>query len=132
MRVFAVVLVVVFVIACVILYRLADKTGVDEVGWHRHVYVFSAFEAIAFTAVGWVFGREVHHSTAERAIADANDRKREAERLANDAKNGYALARAVKASAAALGVVEGITDASPETAAMPAQLLSLKKMADQF
>jgi hypothetical protein len=129
--VFAVALVVVFVIACVILYR-HDKTGVDEVGWHRHVYVFSAFEAIVFTAVGWVFGREVHHSTAERAIADANDRKREAERLANDAKNGYALAQAVKASAAALGVVEGITDASPETAAMPAQLLSLKKMADQF
>jgi hypothetical protein len=130
--VFAVVLVGLFVIACVILYHVADSTGVDEVRWHRHVYVFSAFEAIVFTAVGWVFGREVHHSTAERAIADANARKQDAEDAANEAKNGYALAQAIKASAAALGVVEGITDSSPETAAMPSQLLSLKKMADQF
>jgi hypothetical protein len=129
---FAVVLVIVFVIACVILYQLADNEGVNEVRWHRYVYVFSAFEAIVFTAVGWVFGREVHRSTAERAIADASDRKQEAKNTADEAKNGYALAQAIKGSVAALGEMQGITDSSPPTAALPSHLLSLKKMADKF
>lgn len=131
--VFAVGLVILFVIACVILYHLADKPGANEVHWHRYVFVFSAFEAIVFTAVGWVFGREVHLSAAQRALADADDRRREAQNASAEAKNGYALAQAIKGSVAALGGVEGMTDAlHTATTAMPSQLLSLKSMVDEL
>jgi hypothetical protein len=53
------------------------------------------------TGDGRVNGRgEVHRSTAEHAIADASDRKQEAKNTAGEAKNGYALAQAIKGSVA--------------------------------
>jgi hypothetical protein len=48
----------------------ADTTNQTE--WDRWVYVFGAAEAIAFTAVGWVFGKEVNRQRAESAEDRAN------------------------------------------------------------
>jgi hypothetical protein len=39
----------------------------DATEWERWVYVFGAVEAPAFTAIGWLFGREVNRQRAEAA-----------------------------------------------------------------
>jgi hypothetical protein len=133
---FAVVLVVVFVVAGIILWQFVDNDGIDEARWHRYVYVFSAYHALVFTAVGWIFGREVHRSTAERAITDAKEGRQEATAAKHEANqealNGRALAEAVKASVHALGGVQGFVDASSTDAkAAASQLNRLKRIADQ-
>ena len=76
--------------------------------WEQRVYVFGAVEAIVFTAVGWVFGREVHRQSAETAKEDAAEAKQDAKAkteevkgLAVEAEKGRALALAVKNTVAA-------------------------------
>lgn len=133
---FAVALVVVFVVAGFVVWQFVDDPHIDEAHWHRYVYVFSAFHAIVFTAVGWIFGREVHRSTAERAVIDAKEAKCEsasAKREAmTEALNGRALAEAVKASVHALGGASGVVDAaSTDVLAATAQLNRLKSIAEQ-
>ena len=68
--------------AVVVIYMLGVADG-DGQAWERRTYIFSAVEAIVFTAVGWIFGREVHRQTAEHARQDA-----EAARAEADAKEG--------------------------------------------
>jgi type VI protein secretion system component VasK len=132
----AVALLVLFALSCWLLFRLADDTGVDEKVWARYLYVFGALQAIVFTAVGWIFDREVHRSAAEAATKDAKRAKQEAKDAANEAKQeavrGHALAEAVKASVGALGGLDRIGAASSETTSMPSQLISLKQMADKL
>lgn len=48
---------------------------VGETMWQRQVYVFGAVEAVVFTAVGWVFGREVSRSAVQSAVDDAQRSK---------------------------------------------------------
>jgi hypothetical protein len=62
---FAIVVIVAFGIFAYYLVVHADTTNQTE--WERWVYVFGAIEAIAFAAVGWVFGREVNRERAEKA-----------------------------------------------------------------
>ena len=130
----------------------SDDSVKEEV-WNRRLIVFSAVEAIAFTAIGWVFGREVHRSEVntakqqgEAAKQDAAAAKQDADKARVDAgekavaaateqAKGEALALAVKTSAAsAPGVPEhmraelvGITGAS--LGAQESQLTSLQELA---
>ena len=126
-----------FALSCWVLYRLADDDGVTETLWGRYVYVFSALQAIVFTAVGWIFGREVHRSAAEAATKHANaarqDAKDAAEAAKQEAIRGHALAEAVKASVGAHGGVEAIGGGpTSETAPTSSQLISLKQIADKL
>jgi uncharacterized protein (DUF2342 family) len=66
----AVVLAIAFVAFAVFLVFNADTTNATE--WDRWVYVFGAAEAVAFTAVGWLFGREVSRKRADTAEARAD------------------------------------------------------------
>src|SRR5215212_6276137 len=61
----------------VIVLTISADTG-DETTWQRRVYLFGAVQAIVFTAVGWLFGREVHRSAAESAKDDADAAKQDA------------------------------------------------------
>jgi len=62
---FAVVVVLAFGLFATFLVINADTSNQTE--WERWVYVFGGVEAIAFAAVGWVFGREVNRERAESA-----------------------------------------------------------------
>ena len=75
------------------------------------MFVFSSVEAIVFTAVGWIFGLEVHRAQAESAQKDADDAKedaeeksqladRRAEEAAEERAKGMRLAGAVETFAA--------------------------------
>jgi hypothetical protein len=62
---FAIVVTAVFLAFGTFLVLNADTT--NESQWEHWVYVFGAAEAIAFTAIGWVFGKEVNRERAETA-----------------------------------------------------------------
>lgn len=63
---------------------LLRHVGDTEVGWSRRIYVFAAIEAIAFAAVGWLFGREVHRERADAAETRASEADKKAEQRAVD------------------------------------------------
>jgi hypothetical protein len=58
---------------CVI--YIFKRIGSDERDWNQMIYLFGAVEAIAFSACGFFFGREVHRDRADKAEqrADRNE-----------------------------------------------------------
>jgi hypothetical protein len=71
--------------------------GGDDTVWQRRVYVFGAVQAIVFTAIGWLFGREVGRSAAESAHSDAESARDEAKTARALAQQGVHEAAAFKA-----------------------------------
>jgi len=132
-------LIALFAASCWVLYQAANGAGMTETLWSRYVYIFGTLEAMVFTTVGWIFGREVHRTAVEGANQDAARARQEAERTRrqaaaaeDQAEKGRALAEAVKASVGALGGIEGIGGAHPQVDSTPSQLISLKQMADKL
>ena len=89
-----------------VIYMLVTSDG-DATTWERQVYVFGAVEAIVFTAVGWIFGREVHRAGAQDARQDAKEAKEDAaakgekvEELTEEVAKGRTLAAAIEATEA--------------------------------
>lgn len=50
---------------------------VDADVWQKRVYIYTGIQAIVFTAVGWLFGREVNLSAATAATAEAKEARSE-------------------------------------------------------
>jgi hypothetical protein len=62
---------VVYICFAIVTWNRADDADVaSESIWSRYVLVLQGVEAIAFTAIGWLFGREVHRGEAETAKKD--------------------------------------------------------------
>lgn len=78
------VLVVFMVIAVTLVINPGDA---NDGKWERRVYVFGSLEAIVFTAVGWIFGREVHRESAQQARDDAASAKDDAKTAQQEAKS---------------------------------------------
>ena len=80
----AVALLLAYGVTILVLFNLADDSGVDEPIWSRYIYLLGGLEAIVFTAVGWLFGREVNRKQAEqaeKATKEASDAKAKGEGL---------------------------------------------------
>ncbi|MDV3222682.1 hypothetical protein [Intrasporangium sp.] len=108
----------IYIVFAIIAFNRADDTGLDESAWLRTVFVIQGIEAIAFTAIGWLFGREVHRGEAKVAEKQAEEAKQDAkeaqaetgeareaaigavERAAAAEKDGQRLAEAIRARAA--------------------------------
>jgi hypothetical protein len=103
------------------------RIDLAEPAWTRMVYLHTGVESIAFAAVGWLFGKEVHRAqakTAEAHAADAENRAKDANRTATAAtaeaathrERGATLAAAIKASSGSQPVpddgTKGIAGAS--------------------
>ena len=100
------------IVACIIIvgyvvfliYMMRMVSVPEETVWMRTTYLLNGFEAIAFAAAGFLFGKEVHRQQAENAEkrADkAQDEASEAKDTASDAlTKGYRLTEAIKAQAA--------------------------------
>lgn len=95
---FAVVVGVAFAVFAIFLVTNADTENSSE--WERWVYVFGAVEAIAFAAVGWMFGKEVNRERAEAAEETANEAQ---ENEKKERAKGSTLAGMVAAGASAAG-----------------------------
>lgn len=61
----AIALVASFLVFVVMLNDVAETSN-SEV-WQRRVFLLTGLEAIVFTAVGWLFGREVNRQQVDRA-----------------------------------------------------------------
>ncbi len=117
---FAVALTALFVVLVVVML-IAAKGSTSQ--WQNMVYVFGSVEALVFTAIGWVFGREVQRGQVAAARADAATAKQ-------DAKDNAAKAEQAQAEAAqhqsevnelATGVRIATLAPAPVAPAAPAQ-----------
>jgi hypothetical protein len=71
---------VIYICFAIVTWNRADDADVaNESIWSRYVLVLQGIEAIAFTAIGWLFGREVHRGEAESAKQDKVEAERRAE-----------------------------------------------------
>jgi hypothetical protein len=136
------------IVACLIIvgygvfliYMLRMVSVPEETIWMRTTYLLNGFEAIAFAAAGYLFGKEVHRQQAENAEkrADkAQDEASDAQDSANEAlTKGYRLTEAVKARAAAQSGMElkakSIGGPSGESESTQGDLDYLASMADEL
>jgi hypothetical protein len=84
-----------YVFGVVVLFQSADDSGTSELIWGRYTFLLAGFEAIVFTAVGWLFGREVNRKQAEQAEKATDDAKEKAAEAAEAKAKGEGLQRAI-------------------------------------
>jgi cytochrome bd-type quinol oxidase subunit 1 len=84
----AVFLLALYVVILSVLFFTADDKDVSENIWGRYTYLLGGLEAIVFTAVGWLFGREVNRKQAEQA-------EKATEEAAQAKKKGEGLKQAI-------------------------------------
>jgi hypothetical protein len=92
-----------FGVLVIFMIQFADTTQ-DPV-WQRRIYVFSAVEALVFTAVGWLFGREVNRAAVVTAQQDAAGAKKEAGEARTEAKEQATAAATERAKGHAIAAV---------------------------
>lgn len=130
-------------------FMVASADAPTEV-WKNRVVIFSSVQSIVFTAVGWVFGREVHRQTAETARADAQEAKEDAKdkattaeqktaEAASEREKGRAMAAAVQAISAAPTTSRGgqsfdvgLEDEAGEGSSSTPQLAALHSLATKL
>lgn len=123
--VLAIAILVVYVVMVAVLW---GKTGAKDLKWTRWVFLLTGIEAIAFAAVGWLFGKEVHRAQAETAAAAQQNAQTAAKQVGEAQAKGNALAEAVRAHAATAESLPGVEGASA-TRPPPAALV---EMADRL
>lgn len=101
--VIAIAILVGFAVLLYHMYQLAPTR--EEALWNRSLALFGSVEAIAFTAAGYLFGKEVHREQAQRAEQRAHEttvEAHEAKAAAAEAKaKGESLRKAIEAKRAA-------------------------------
>jgi hypothetical protein len=146
--VFAAVLSLAYLILLACLYANADR--IQDPHWSRVVYVAGGLGGLVTTAIGWVFGREVHRGTAEvasaaahsargaaeaaqdevaRAHSEASQAHLKASQNERDAASGRALAVAIKARPPARELA-GDMDTLPPV--IQSHLSTLQSMANEL
>jgi len=89
----SVVILVLFGVLMIYMMAVANDASNSDAIWTRQTVVFGAGQAIAFTAVGWLFGREVNRTAAENSEAHAAGAAEEAKQAKKEAKQATAEAR---------------------------------------
>lgn len=64
----AIALLIAYVVVVAIAWREADTATGDT--WARRMMLLGGFEALAFAAAGWIFGREIGRTAVESAKQD--------------------------------------------------------------
>jgi hypothetical protein len=116
------------------------NTG-DGLAWTRLIYLFGSAEALAFAAVGWLFGSEVHRARAESAekradqesAAASEEREKAAYsevRIAEITAKGEALATSVRAATSAERSDTGDLLAGESTSVWPTNAVQMRALAD--
>ncbi len=96
-------------------YMMGQVTSDTEIWWSRRTFLYGSIQAIAYTAVGWAFGQEVHKGQAADAKEVAANEARRADEASTTAANaireastadarGLALAATIDAKFRALGL----------------------------
>lgn len=80
---------------------LIARAGTNETEWARIAWVFGSIQAVAFTAVGALFGTAVQQQNVSNAQQQAASAKKDADQQREAATKGRALATAMQAEVAA-------------------------------
>jgi sRNA-binding protein len=79
----------------------------EQLHWDRYLYLFGSVEALAFTAAGFFFGREVNRGRAQAAEGQAKEQANRAAKAekkeAQATANGQALSKTLEALADGAG-----------------------------
>ena len=120
----AVVILIGFAGLLIHMYRIAPT--MEEALWNRALALFGSVEAIAFTAAGYLFCREVHREQAKKAETRADIKTLEAQQAlalaAEEKHRGQGLAEAIKAK----------TSATSERRESSSQLDELARLAERL
>jgi cytochrome bd-type quinol oxidase subunit 1 len=99
LTVVAIVILAGFAVLLYHMYQVAPTR--EETLWNRSLVLFGSVEAIAFTAAGYLFGKEVHREQAQKAEQRAEEKTAEAgaaRAAAAEAKaKGESLKKAIEA-----------------------------------
>ncbi len=82
---------------------LITRNAMNSTQWEQYTYLLSGLETIAFTAIGWLFGKEVHREQAQQAELRANETQKTAMNMtdaaAEEKTKGRILAKGIMAHA---------------------------------
>jgi hypothetical protein len=81
--------VIVLIVFLVLIAYLITKSATTELQWTRLIYVFGGVEAIAFSAAGFIFGKEVHREQVAKSEDRANEAKIELKGAQEKVKAAY-------------------------------------------
>jgi hypothetical protein len=102
---------------------LKITSEIADIAWTRATYILTGYEAVAFAATGYIFGKEVHRQQAENA--DERAEKAQGETKEAIAK-GLKLSEAIKARASR----QPAKDMQPKAPGVVTQQGDLEYLAD--
>jgi hypothetical protein len=76
-----------------------SNAAMNDVQWARYTYLLTGVETITFTAIGWLFGKEVHREQAHQAELRANETQNAMESMVEENARGRMVAKGVMAHA---------------------------------
>ena len=84
--------------AALMIYLVGRAGRADFETWSRYLYLFGAVQALVFTALGWLFGREVNLRAVRNAEARADRATATLEEVVATAARHEANGRALRAA----------------------------------
>ena len=88
-----------FAALIILITNLLSNAAMTDVQWERYTYLLAGVETITFTAIGWLFGKEVHREQAQQAELRANETQDAMNTVAAENTRGRMVAKAVMAHA---------------------------------
>ncbi len=88
-----------FAALIILIATLLSNAAMNAAQWERYTYLLAGVETITFTAIGWLFGKEVHREQAQQAEMRANDTQDAMNTVAAENTRGRMVAKAVMAHA---------------------------------
>jgi hypothetical protein len=83
----------------ILIATLLSNAAMTDVQWERYTFLLAGVETITFTAIGWLFGKEVHREQAQQAEMRANETQDAMNTAAAENTRGRMVAKAVMAHA---------------------------------
>ena len=94
---------IVLIVYVAALFYMTQKLCASDLVWARATYLLTGVEAIAFSAAGFFFGREVNRQRAEKAEEAETEAQGKADiavaKAAQAEAKGHALATAIRSQA---------------------------------
>jgi hypothetical protein len=129
--IFAVALLVAYVLVRIWLCVKADDPGVKDPLWDRYTFIVAGLDSVVTVVVGWLFGREVHR----RSYEDAMSREAESRALHLDAErraqHGAGLGTALRGVLAAARPRVSAGPDGDEGEQPPSPQLTVEHLVDQ-
>ena len=88
-----------FAALIILIATLLSNAAMNDLQWERYTYLLAGVETITFTAIGWLFGKEVHREQAQQAELRANETQDAMNTVAAENTRGRMVAKAVMAHA---------------------------------